>query len=316
MHALQQERTAISSTIEPFQKASADLVYLEESAGILDEEDGAMFAEEIAEGIVSLEEFLDNLEIKALLSGEHDRSNAILTINAGAGGLESQDWSEMLLRMYLRWAEINGYKTEIMDLQPAAEGGIKSATVLVSGLFAYGYLKVESGVHRLVRISPYDANKRRHTSFSAVLIYPEIEDNVEINIDDDDIRVDTYRASGAGGQHVNKTSSAIRITHFSTGIVVTCQSDRSQHRNREMAMKILMARLYDHEMRQKEKERKGIMGEKKEIAFGSQIRSYVLHPYKMIKDHRTDLSIGNVDKVLDGDIEPFIKAALKEKVLG
>ncbi len=288
--------------------------YLIDSLEILEEEGGEMFREEILEGLVSLEEGVDDLEVKALLSGNHDSSNAIVTINAGAGGLESQDWSDMLLRMYMRWAERGGYKSEIIDLQQADEGGIKSATVLFSGNFAYGYLKVESGVHRLVRISPFDANKRRHTSFSAVLVYPEITGNVEIEIKDDDLRVDTFRASGAGGQHVNKTDSAIRITHIPTGIVASCQADRSQHRNREMAMKILRSRLYDLEMKEKEKERENIVGEKMDIAFGSQIRSYVLHPYKMIKDHRTELSIGNADKVLDGDIDPFIKAALKMKV--
>ncbi len=273
-----------------------------------------MFREEISGGLLTLEENADDLEIKSLLSGDHDSSNAIVTINAGAGGLESQDWSDMLLRMYLRWAEIGGYKTEIMDLQPADEGGIKSVTVLMSGPFAYGYLKVESGVHRLVRISPFDANKRRHTSFSAVLVYPEIVDDVEIEVRDEDLRVDTFRASGAGGQHVNKTDSAIRITHIPTGIVASSQADRSQHRNREMAMKIIKARLYDLEMKKKEKEHQSMIGKKMDIAFGSQIRSYVLHPYKMIKDHRTDLSIGNADKVLDGGIDPFIKAALKKNV--
>ena len=273
-----------------------------------------MFIEEFSEGLATLEENLDELEIKSMLSGDHDSSNAIITINAGAGGIESQDWSDMLLRMYMRWTELYGYKAEIMDIQPADEGGIKSATVLVSGDYAYGYLKVESGVHRLVRISPFDANKRRHTSFSAVLVYPEIVGDVEIEINTDDLRVDTFRASGAGGQHVNKTDSAIRITHIPTGIVASSQADRSQHRNREMAMKILRARLYDLKMKEKEKERQDMMGKKMDIAFGSQIRSYVLHPYKMIKDHRTDLSIGNVDKVLDGDIDPFIKAALKMKV--
>ena len=312
--SLQKERSLIDSTFSPLLKAEEDLEYLLESLDILSEEGGEMFREEISEGLLTLEESVDSLEIKALLSGDHDSSNAIVTINAGAGGLESQDWSDMLLRMYLRWAELGGYKTEIMDLQPADEGGIKSVTVLMSGPFAYGYLKVESGVHRLVRISPFDANKRRHTSFSAVLVYPEIVDDVEIEVRDEDLRVDTFRASGAGGQHVNKTDSAIRITHIPTGIVASSQADRSQHRNREMAMKIIKARLYDLEMKKKEKEHQSMIGEKMDIAFGSQIRSYVLHPYKMIKDHRTDLSIGNADKVLDGGIDPFIKAALKKNV--
>ncbi|KKM08606.1 hypothetical protein LCGC14_1723560 [marine sediment metagenome] len=316
MQKLHQERSLIESTLNPVKKATDDLEYLTESLDILSEDGGEIFAQELVDGVQALEEVIDDLEIKAHLSGDHDSANAILTINAGAGGLESQDWSDMLLRMYLRWAERSGYKSDIIDLQPADEGGIKSATILMSGSFTYGYLKVESGVHRLVRISPFDAKKRRHTSFSAVLVYPEIISDIEVEVRDEDLRVDTFRASGAGGQHVNKTDSAIRITHIPTGIVSSSQADRSQHRNREMAMKILRARLYDLKMKEKEKERQDMMGKKMDIAFGSQIRSYVLHPYKMIKDHRTDLSIGNVDKVLDGDIDPFIKAALKAKVGG
>jgi peptide chain release factor 2 len=220
----------------------------------------------------------------------------------------------MLMRMYLKWAEKRGLQTQVVDLQPGDEAGIKSATITVTGPYAYGYLKTEAGVHRLVRISPFDANKRRHTSFSAVFVYPEIEEDVKIEINDDDIRIDTYRASGAGGQHVNKTSSAIRITHLPTGTVVTCQNERSQHKNKAMAMKILKAKLYDLNIREQEKRMEGIVGDKRDIAWGSQIRSYVLQPYRMVKDHRNNLEVGNVDAVLDGGIDIFIDAYLRRKV--
>jgi peptide chain release factor 2 len=280
---------------------------------ILEEEGGEMFLDEIAGDIRELSEELDDLELRSLLSGELDDSNAIVTIHPGAGGIESQDWAQMLMRMYFRWAELKGYETTITDLQPAEEAGIKDVTFTVSGPYAYGYLKVEAGVHRLVRISPFDANKRRHTSFSAVLVYPEIEDDIKVDIRDEDLRVDTFRASGAGGQHVNKTSSAVRITHLPTGIVVNCQNERSQHRNREVAMKILRSRLYDMGRSEQERELESIVGEKKDIAWGSQIRSYVLQPYRLVKDHRTGLEVGNVDGVLDGGIEAFIKAALRLK---
>jgi peptide chain release factor 2 len=220
----------------------------------------------------------------------------------------------MLMRMYLKWAEKRGLETQVVDLQPGDEAGIKSATITVTGPYAYGYLKAEAGVHRLVRISPFDANKRRHTSFSAVFVYPEIEEDVKIDINDDDIRIDTYRASGAGGQHVNKTSSAIRITHLPTGVVVTCQNERSQHKNKAMAMKILKAKLFDLGIREQEKKMEGIVGDKRDIAWGSQIRSYVLQPYRMVKDHRNNLEVGNVDAVLDGGIDIFIDAYLRRKV--
>lgn len=272
-----------------------------------------MFLPEIVSALEALGGSIEEMEMKSTLSGRHDRGNAILTVHPGAGGTESQDWAQMLLRMYLRWAERRGYETKVIDLQPGEEAGIKSATVTVSGLYAYGYLKTEAGVHRLVRISPFDANKRRHTSFSAVLVYPEIEDDIKIEIKDEDIKMDTFRASGAGGQHVNKTSSAVRLTHLPTGIVVSCQNDRSQHRNRETAMKILKARLYDLSQKEQEKQMENIMGEKKDIAWGSQIRSYVLHPYRLVKDHRTAVETGNVDAVLDGDIGFFINAVLKTK---
>jgi peptide chain release factor 2 len=272
-----------------------------------------MFLEEISEGINELRESIEASELKCLLRGEYDRNDAIVTINPGAGGTESQDWAQMLMRMYLKWAEISGFQTKILDLQPAYEAGIKNVTINFSGPYAYGYLRVEAGVHRLVRISPFDANKRRHTSFAAVLVYPDIQDDIAIEIKDDEIRIDTFRASGAGGQHVNKTSSAVRITHLPTGIVVSCQSDRSQHRNKETVMKILRAKLFDLGVREQAQEIENLAGEKKEIAWGNQIRSYVLHPYRMVKDHRTNLEIGNVDSVLSGGIEPFINAALKQK---
>ena len=242
-----------------------------------------------------------------------DINNAIVTIHPGAGGTESQDWAQMLMRMYLRWAEKRGFETQITDLQPGEEAGIKSATIMVSGTYAYGYLKAEAGVHRLVRISPFDANKRRHTSFSAVLVYPEIEESIDVEVDEDDLKVDTFRASGAGGQHVNKTSSAVRITHLPTGIIVTCQNERSQHKNKAVALKILKARLYDLQQREQEKKVEGIVGDKKGISWGNQIRSYVLQPYRLVKDHRTGIEVGNVDSVLDGGIDIFIDAFLREK---
>jgi peptide chain release factor 2 len=245
-----------------------------------------------------------------LLSGEHDASNAILEIHPGAGGTESQDWAEMLLRMYTRWAEGHGFKVETLDLQAGDEAGIKSVTLGIRGANAYGYLRVERGVHRLVRISPFDAQSRRHTSFASVDVLPEIEDDIEIVIDDKDIRIDTYRASGAGGQHVNKTDSAVRITHYRTGIVVSCQNERSQHRNKDVAMSVLRAKLYDRERLEADEKMAGLVGEKKKIEWGNQIRSYVLAPYRMVKDHRTRLEVGNADRVLDGDLDDFIRGAL------
>jgi peptide chain release factor 2 len=245
-----------------------------------------------------------------MLSGENDFNNAIVSIHAGAGGTEAQDWSEMLLRMYLRWAERRGFKSAIVDILQGEEAGVKSATFTVNGDYAFGYLKAEVGIHRLVRISPFDANARRHTSFASVFVYPDIEDDVVIEIDDKDLRVDTFRASGAGGQHVNKTESAIRITHLPTGIVVQCQNERSQHMNRAMAMKLLKARLYEKEMEEREKERDKLYASKKQIAWGSQIRSYILQPYQLVKDHRTGKEVGNVDAVLNGDLDGFIEAYL------
>jgi len=250
------------------------------------------------------------MEFARMLSGEYDSCNAIFSINAGAGGTEAQDWADMLLRMYLRFCEDKGFKTEMTDYQPGEEAGIKGATFTVEGDYAYGWLRAEIGIHRLVRISPYDSNARRHTSFSSVFVFPELPDDIAVEINDKDLRVDTYRSSGAGGQHVNKTDSAIRITHLPTGIVVSCQNERSQHKNRATAMKQLQARLFELEMRKKEEEAAAITGDKKEIGWGSQIRSYVLHPYRMVKDHRTGYETSNTEAVLDGEIDAFIEAYL------
>ena len=257
-----------------------------------------------------LEKKVGRMEFARMLSGEHDASSAIVSINAGAGGTEAQDWAEMLLRMYLRWCESKGFKTEITEYQAGDEAGIKGVTFTVDGPYAFGYLKAERGIHRLVRISPFDANAKRHTSFCSVFVFPELAEDVDVEINEKDLKVDTYRASGAGGQHVNKTDSAIRITHLPTGIVVSCQNQRSQHKNRDIAMKQLKARLYEMEMAKKEEEAANLAGDKKDIAWGSQIRSYVLHPYRMVKDHRTGYETGNTDKVLDGDIDDFIEAYL------
>ena len=253
---------------------------------------------------------IERQELQVMLGGEYDRLGAIVSIHPGAGGLEAQDWAEMLLRLYLRWAERRGYKTDLADLQPGDGGGIKSATFTVEGDYAYGYIKAEAGIHRLVRISPFDANARRHTSFASVFVFPAIDDKVEVTINPADLRVDTFRASGAGGQHVNKTDSAVRMTHLPTGIVVSCQNERSQHKNRAMAMKILRARLFELEERKKREQFEQFSKEKKDITWGSQIRSYVLQPYRMVKDHRTGVEIGNTDAVLDGAIDPFIEAYL------
>jgi peptide chain release factor 2 len=258
----------------------------------------------------ALEKKIGQMEFARMLSGEHDASHAIVSINAGAGGTEAQDWAEILLRMYLRWCERKGFKAEITDYQPGDEAGAKGVTFTVSGDYAYGYLKAEKGIHRLVRISPFDSNARRHTSFCSVFVFPELADDVDVEILDKDLKVDTYRASGAGGQHINKTDSAIRITHLPTGVVVNCQNERSQHKNRATAMKQLKARIYELELEKKESEAEALGGEKKGIAWGSQIRSYVLHPYRMVKDHRTDYEVGNADAVLDGDIDGFIEAYL------
>jgi len=257
-----------------------------------------------------LDRKVQKLSIDLMLSGDQDANNAIVSINAGAGGTEAQDWAEMLFRMYSRWVERRGFTSEIIDLQPGDEAGIKSVTFTAKGPYAYGYLKTESGVHRLVRISPFNASGKRHTSFASVFVYPELDNEIVVDIDEKDLRIDVFRASGAGGQHVNKTSSAVRITHLPTGIVVQCQQEKSQHRNKDLAMKVLKARLYQLEKRKQEAKMQQLHDSKDEIAWGSQIRSYVLHPYQMVKDHRINMEIGNVSSVLDGDIDPFMEAVL------
>ena len=299
------------SLAESLRRRSEDLAVLVEWAG-----QGEDVATDLDRGVRELEGEVETAEIRKMLGGEHDRRNAILSIHPGAGGTESQDWAEMLLRMYLRWCERRGLKREVMDVQPGDEAGIKSATVAVTGDYAFGLLSAEAGVHRLVRISPFDQAARRHTSFASVFVYPELPEDVDLEIPEKDLRIDTFRSSGAGGQHVNVTDSAIRITHLPTGIVVSCQNERSQHRNRDSAMRVLKARLYDLRLREQQERLDKISGEKKEIAFGSQIRSYVLHPYQMVKDHRTKEQINDVTRVLDGDLDPFIKSYLMRKASG
>ena len=278
------------------------------------ESEDSELMEEILTNIQNLDGQLTHLEILNLFSGDHDEGDAIMTIHPGAGGTESADWAMMLYEMYGRWCNRNQFEVELMDLLPGEEAGIKSVTFGISGKYAYGYLKSESGVHRLVRISPFDANKRRHTSFASVFVYADIEENIEIEIKSEDLKIDTYRASGAGGQHVNTTDSAVRITHLPSGTVVQCQNERSQHKNRSIALKILKARLYEHEQKALNQEKDKLHNMKQDIAWGSQIRSYVLHPYQMVKDHRTNLEKGNSNAVLNGQIDEFIKAALSQKV--
>jgi len=271
---------------------------------------------DLQRGLDELEQEVEAAESKKMLSGEYDRSNAIVTIHPGAGGTESQDWAEMLLRMYLKWAERRGFKRDVIDYQPGEEAGIKSTTVLLTGDSAFGLMSAEAGVHRLVRISPFDQAARRHTSFASVFVWPELPDDIDIEIDDKDLRIDTYRSSGAGGQHVNVTDSAVRLTHLPTGIVVSCQNERSQHKNRASAMKVLKARLFDLKTKEQQAKLEQIGGEKRDIAFGSQIRSYVLQPYQMVKDHRTKLEVGDPNRVLDGGLDPFIKTYLMQKASG
>lgn len=280
-----------------------------------DENDESM-VEELKQSVKEIEKTTESLTLETLLSGPYDKNNAILTLHAGAGGTEAQDWVEMLLRMFTRYAERNDFGVETLDYLAGDEAGVKSVTILISGLNAYGYLKSEKGVHRLVRISPFDASGRRHTSFASCEVMPEIDDDVEINISPDDLRVDTYRASGAGGQHINKTDSAIRITHIPTGIVVSCQTERSQHKNRDTAMKMLKSKLVELKEREHKEKIEDLKGVQKEIAWGSQIRSYVFHPYTLVKDHRTGYEMGNITAVMDGDLDGFINEYLKKSSLG
>jgi len=305
-----QRRAQLQRGIELWESLDKEREDLDALVALSEEEEDETLLGECGEMIASLEKKLAEAELQSMLSGEHDASNALLTINSGAGGTESQDWAQMLLRMYLRWGETHGYQVEVLDIQYGEEAGIKSATVHFIGEYAYGYLKAEIGVHRLVRISPFDANKRRHTSFASVFVYPEVEEDLEVEIREDDLKIDVYRASGPGGQGVNTTDSAVRITHKPTGIVVQCQNERSQHKNKASAMKVLKARLFELEREKQEEERKEMEKQKKKIEWGSQIRSYVLHPYRMVKDLRTGVEAGNVDAVLDGDLDRFIEAYL------
>jgi peptide chain release factor 2 len=306
------ERTLLQKLVEDWQSAANGLEDVQVMIELGEESEDEEALAEVREMLPALEKSIGRMEFARMLSGEHDANNAIVSINAGAGGTEAQDWAEILLRMYLRYCERKGFKAEITEYQPGDEAGTKGVTITVTGDYAFGYLKPEKGIHRLVRISPFDSNARRHTSFCSVFVFPELSDDVEIEILDKDLKVDTFRASGAGGQHVNKTDSAIRITHLPSGIVVSCQSQRSQHKNRSTAMKQLKARLYEMEMEKKESEAEELGGEKKDIGWGSQIRSYVLHPYRMVKDHRTDFESGNTDAVLDGNLDGFIEAYLMQ----
>ncbi|MBL0686288.1 MAG: peptide chain release factor 2 [Sulfurospirillum sp.] len=305
---ISKEKTVVSSILNRYEKAK---VILEDTNDIyemaLKEGDEETINETVAEA-PSLEALVSNLEVAMMLSGELDNNNAIISIHPGAGGVESQDWASMLYRMYLRWAERYGFKVETLDFQEGDEAGLKDVSFAIRGLNVYGYLKVENGIHRLVRISPFDSNAKRHTSFSSVMVSPEIDDNIDIDIDDKDIRIDTYRASGAGGQHVNKTDSAIRITHIKTGVVVQCQNDRSQHKNRANAMKILKSRLYELELKKQQAEKAGV--EKSEIGWGHQIRSYVMAPYQQVKDTRSNIAYSNINSILDGDISKIIEDVL------
>jgi peptide chain release factor 2 len=308
------EISAHKKWVQTHENIASDLSDLIELTELTEDDDGAE-AQELRNNADSIAQRLEALEFEALLSGPDDHRDAILTIHPGAGGTESQDWADMLFRMYNRWVERRGFAMDLIDYQPGEEAGLKSAAMEIKGEYAYGFLKAESGVHRLVRISPFDASARRHTSFVSVHVLPVISSNVEIEIKDEEVRVDTYRASGAGGQHVNKTSSAIRLTHEPTGIVVTCQSERSQHKNRDAAFRVLRARLYELQRQEEAKKMQKYEAGKKKIEWGSQIRSYVFHPYNMVKDHRTDAETGNVQAVMDGDIDRFVEAYLSDPEL-
>jgi len=303
----------VKRTVEDWMARDLALGHLEEMLELAEGEGDEALLKDLSRELDGVEKDVAGLELKSLLSSEHDRLGALVSIHPGAGGTESQDWAQMLFRMYLRWAERHGYAANILDLQPGDEAGLKDATVEITGEYAYGYLKAESGVHRLVRISPYDAAQRRHTSFASVFVFPMVDDTITVDIAPGDLRVDTFRASGAGGQHVNKTESAVRITHLPTRIVVQSQAERSQHRNRENALRILRSRLFLHYQEQERVKSQAFTAAKKDIDFGSQIRSYVLHPYTVVNDHRTELKVGDVHAVLDGDLDAFIDAYLKKK---
>lgn len=307
-----EEANRLKGWVEPWQEMRGQADEIRELAELLAEEEDVELAGEWEAEMTRLRTGLESLELRTMLQGEDDHREAMLTIHPGAGGTESQDWAEMLSRMYTRWAERKGYQVSILDLQPGEEAGIKSVTLEIKGDFAYGYLRPEKGVHRLVRISPFDSQSRRHTSFASVFVYPILDEDLEVEIDDGDLRVDTFRASGAGGQHVNKTDSAIRITHLPTNIVVSCQQERSQHKNRGTAMKMLKAALYQRAQDEREKEKQALEATKADNAWGSQIRSYVFAPYTMVNDHRTELKDGNVTGVMDGNLDPFIEAFLKK----
>ena len=306
-----QKRSGLQRSIEIWGNLEKEREDLEAMLELFSEEEDSSMEKEIQSSLTQLCEQLAQAELKAMLSGRTDFNNAFVAINSGAGGTESQDWAEMLLRMYLRWGDRNGYKTEVLDTQYGEEAGIKSATILFSGDYVFGYLKAEIGVHRLVRISPYDSNKRRHTSFASVFVYPEINDDIDVEIKEEDLKTDVYRASGPGGQGVNTTDSAVRLTHVPSGIVVQCQNERSQHKNKASALKVMKARLYEMEQEKLGEEKKEMEKQKKKIEWGSQIRSYVLHPYQLVKDLRTGVEAGNVDAVLEGDLQPFIQAFLR-----
>ena len=304
------EKNKLESTLQTFSGIDQELKDIDVLFELAQEAQDEKTLEEVRVSLDHLATTVRGEEIRRMLGREEDRLNAILTIHAGAGGTEAQDWAEILLRMYLRWAEKRNFRTQILDFQPGEEAGVKSATVEMEGEYAFGYARAESGIHRLVRISPFDAAARRHTSFASVFVYPEVGDEIVIDIDEKDLKIDTYRSSGKGGQHVNKTDSAVRITHLPTGIVVQCQNERSQHKNKAMALKVLRSRLYEMKLQEQSDKMDELHKTKKDIAWGSQIRSYVLHPYKMIKDHRTNLEVGNTQKVLDGDLDEFIEAYL------
>jgi len=304
------ERTSLLESVSPWEEERKSLEEMEIFVQLVEEQGDEKEAQELSERLEKTQDAIEQIEFRRMLGGEHDPSNTIVSINAGAGGTEAQDWVEMLLRMYLRWAEKKRFETRIIDILTGEEAGLKNVTFMVNGRYAYGYLKAESGIHRMVRISPFDAGARRHTSFASVFVIPEVPDDIVVAIDEKDLRVDTFRSSGSGGQHVNKTDSAVRITHLPTGIVVQCQNERSQHKNKATAMKILRARLYEREMKEKEEKLQELHNSKKEIAWGSQIRSYIMHPYKMVKDHRSNKVIHQVDRVMDGEIDELIKAYL------